>query len=393
MEGNQIGEDKTAVSIPSYLKRSPVIFSPDLPRQPVSSPTYSNATCGGKGLGNMMDNFLSSRHDGIGISSMTTSTVMYLSEGEEEIVFPRRNVKEAVQRWEREFGTRTTMMTTVDLESSIQQMDDHFHDECDEENTHTGSTQRRPDPPTDDKDDSVTQQLLLPSRSLAASPSTEKRQSQCSFRPDPDERQVRRPPYEWFQPLPSLSSPSTTSSRETHHRCCNSTFIRALCLMVSTGLLMVVFILPWRLQLQTQSSEQQLLHFIDFLAGHGISTRDELLTYESPQYRAAAWSVQRKSDEDALNRYVLAVLYFSLNGDSWPVPFLSDRHVCDWNTQINQTLVGVTGCRRQESGIRVPTQIVLGKNTLIYILKDVLYSAYHSYFLCSLGWSFRYSSQ
>ncbi len=273
-------------------------------------------------------------------------------EAEEEVIFPSSNVKEAVQRWEKEF--RVTQMTTVDLDSSIR-MEDNFQDECDGENCDG----RRPDPPTKDEEDSDTRQpLLLSSNPKLASTKQSSQSSQVP--PDPEEQLMRRPHYDWFQPLPALSSPPTTTVPTTRHRC-NSSFQRRFIVLISTGFLIVAILVPWLFLRQKQTSEQQLLHFIDYLAGHGISSREDLERYDSAQFRAAAWSVQWKSDEDALNRYVLAVLYFALNGESWPMPFLSDRHLCEWKTKVNETVLGVTACQLENTGLRGPTGLALGK--------------------------------
>ena len=66
---------------------------------------------------------------------------------------------------------------------------------------------------------------------------------------------------------------------------------------------------------------------------------DKLMEVGSPQYRAARWI----SEEDAIQldmndasfkqRYAMAVLYYSLNGDGWNVVnnWLSEASECDWN--------------------------------------------------------------
>jgi len=72
-------------------------------------------------------------------------------------------------------------------------------------------------------------------------------------------------------------------------------------------------------------------------------TKEDLLHFEDPilpQSMALEWlhddPITLKPDRTTrtvLERYVLAVLYFSTSGATWdfPHPYLTDAHVCDWN--------------------------------------------------------------
>ena len=85
--------------------------------------------------------------------------------------------------------------------------------------------------------------------------------------------------------------------------------------------------------------------------------------------------------QELLDRYLVAVLYFSLNGDKWSkdLPFLQhETHVCEWWTHrtVNDDdgdnrraggwndsngTIGVTECEEEETGnTMVPTAISLG---------------------------------
>jgi hypothetical protein len=101
---------------------------------------------------------------------------------------------------------------------------------------------------------------------------------------------------------------------------------------------------------------------ITFLTRYSISNRDYIDDETSPQFQAALWI----SDLDKLayaipdshlspdysefvQRYVLAVFYFSTGGNNWVEPqlFMKEEHVCAWFTRQNlddgETLaIGIT---------------------------------------------------
>jgi hypothetical protein len=66
---------------------------------------------------------------------------------------------------------------------------------------------------------------------------------------------------------------------------------------------------------------------------------DRLMEIGSPQYRAARWISEEDpiqldiNDASFEQRYAMAVLYYSLNGDGWNVinNWLSEASECDWN--------------------------------------------------------------
>ena len=85
-------------------------------------------------------------------------------------------------------------------------------------------------------------------------------------------------------------------------------------------------------------------------------TREDLLRFldpTSPQSQALAWLkddpitlTPGRSTRTVLERYALAVLYYSTSGPSWKFDYLSDDDVCTWNngrTNLNNSavLVGV----------------------------------------------------
>lgn len=84
-----------------------------------------------------------------------------------------------------------------------------------------------------------------------------------------------------------------------------------------------------------------------YLTTHGASSLTELMTPNTPQNLALHWLAVGDPAPEAVPdvgisepegylyvvRYVMAVHYFSLNGDDWTktTGFLTGNHVCDWN--------------------------------------------------------------
>jgi hypothetical protein len=91
----------------------------------------------------------------------------------------------------------------------------------------------------------------------------------------------------------------------------------------------------------------------DFLKVH-ISSSTALANQTSPQYKAALWIADEDearldipSDPDNVDtsftfvqRYVLAVFYYALDGPNWPnqMGFLTSSSVCDWNFKLTATM-------------------------------------------------------
>ena len=108
------------------------------------------------------------------------------------------------------------------------------------------------------------------------------------------------------------------------------------------------------------SNTGSLSRFLDvqeFLAVD-ISNLGDLENNDKPQYKAALWIADQDkiNDGDGLplpddpvnydasygfvQRYILAVMYFALDGPKWgnQVNFLSEKSVCDWNYPLNPTI-------------------------------------------------------
>lgn len=94
---------------------------------------------------------------------------------------------------------------------------------------------------------------------------------------------------------------------------------------------------------------------MDVLADTGISKRELLEDPSSAQYRAARWIAAEDLEQvdipinenqpapfEFVQRYVLAVLYFTLNGSNWndPLNFVSDLHECSWYETIPDESTG-----------------------------------------------------
>lgn len=86
-----------------------------------------------------------------------------------------------------------------------------------------------------------------------------------------------------------------------------------------------------------------------------VSSRQKMDEEGSPQYRAIHWLMESKFKPtidpndgyySIIQRYVLAVLYFSTDGDNWmsKYNFLSDHQLCSWNESQEGIINGVNEC-------------------------------------------------
>jgi hypothetical protein len=94
----------------------------------------------------------------------------------------------------------------------------------------------------------------------------------------------------------------------------------------------------------SSSMSSRMSATVDVLAESGISLKSDLLREESPQYQAAYWianqdserlSIPSNLDENPfqfVQRYVLTVLYYALNGNNWinSLNFTAGIHECGW---------------------------------------------------------------
>lgn len=83
--------------------------------------------------------------------------------------------------------------------------------------------------------------------------------------------------------------------------------------------------------ISAEKRTQDLASIITSVSGDQI-----LNDTESPQFKAASWLIQEDivcpSDEFVIQRYIMAVFYFSTNGDNWNniYNFLSNDNECNW---------------------------------------------------------------
>ena len=92
------------------------------------------------------------------------------------------------------------------------------------------------------------------------------------------------------------------------------------------------------------------------VVGWGVTPANTFLNEESPQYKALSWMAHEdvlryNPDNDhwikkIIQRYVLATVYWSTNGDAWihPLYFLSNRDECNWNRDFRGYFTGVGHC-------------------------------------------------
>mmetsp|Transcript_27283 Transcript_27283/g.39964 ORF Transcript_27283/g.39964 Transcript_27283/m.39964 type:complete len:409 (+) Transcript_27283:78-1304(+) len=109
-----------------------------------------------------------------------------------------------------------------------------------------------------------------------------------------------------------------------------------------------------------------------------VSTSESLDDTSSSQNRALEWlcfhdgsELPSNEQQEITQRYILAVLYYSLGGSDWTVDcdFLSAAHVCDWfdiAKDDKNTVMGVTDCNED---LKVTT-IILHWNNMRGTLPD-----------------------
>jgi len=123
---------------------------------------------------------------------------------------------------------------------------------------------------------------------------------------------------------------------------CMYYILSALCLSV---LFLIIVTISVTLSVDYKKKPSRVNAVVDFLSDD-FASRSILMESQSPQYQAAKWI----SDLDELNldipednnyenafrfiqRYALAVIYYSTNGKNWIIPydFLTEKDECEWN--------------------------------------------------------------
>lgn len=119
-------------------------------------------------------------------------------------------------------------------------------------------------------------------------------------------------------------------------------------------------------------SEEELLTYrttsIEARLGGAVSRLDLLRDKSTPYGKAFDFIVKldkrqlEPTDDLLIQRYVLALIYYSNNGENWSygnLHFLTEVHECHWKKKAKTTLVGVIDC---DSGLRVTKLELSGQN-------------------------------
>jgi hypothetical protein len=166
---------------------------------------------------------------------------------------------------------------------------------------------------------------------------------------------------------------------------CGRCFWKCCALVSLTFLIAVILLVVW---LTTKGDESlDGSHWIHGDTTSYFAVRDYVMNVaeisssivfdstSSPQYFAAQWmahgdarkmGVPTTSDLEFNERYVLAVLYFSMEGQSWAhqYNFLSGDHVCTWFQELElqdgtSVLYGVHECKKDADDELYPLRIYM----------------------------------
>jgi hypothetical protein len=237
----------------------------------------------------------------------------------------------------------------------------------------------RPDPPSQES-----RPLMVPPPDPTDDNSEGERQARNSQLPLAEEAKSR--PRVAFDPEDPLSAserharisqlPSAKELRKRlraqdsrKHRRCRMT-------MLISFLVVLLVVLAIVLPIMLLDDKERTNEVINFLVQHGISKWEDLQNPATPQHKAAQWIADRdglrvevSTKHAFMDRYVLAVLFYALGGDTtWPddLNFLAHDHVCTWvkeqenPLESDLTMMGVHGCQNID-GELVPIGIALGK--------------------------------
>jgi hypothetical protein len=148
----------------------------------------------------------------------------------------------------------------------------------------------------------------------------------------------------------------TPSQRFVRHRIIQRIIICLVIALIVLAIILTGVILGTRSSSSSSPSDQSIRFQETLLIlGQETSSTIALYTEGTPQYKAADWIANRDqlqypiptqpgADSDRfLQRYVLAVLYFALNGEQWTsaANFLSASDECGWS-DITVVELGVT---------------------------------------------------
>jgi hypothetical protein len=166
---------------------------------------------------------------------------------------------------------------------------------------------------------------------------------------------------------------------------CGRCFWKSCALVSLTLLIAIILLVVW---LTTKGDESlDALHWVHGDTASYFAVRDYVMNVaeissssvfdstSSPQYLAAQWmahgdarrmGVPATSDLEFNERYVLAVFYFSMEGQSWThqYNFLGGDHVCTWYQEFEMqdgtsVLYGVHDCKKDADDELYPQSIYM----------------------------------
>jgi hypothetical protein len=214
---------------------------------------------------------------------------------------------------------------------------------------------------------------------------------------DPDARRLDPPEEMDAEQQESFVSPQAEDHypdheeviehKEERNTSCGRCFWKSCCLVTTTFLIAIILLVVWLTATNHRDEALDVFHWDHGDTESYFAVKDYVTSVaeissaivfdnaSSPQYLAAQWmahgdarrmGVPTTDDLEFNERYVLAVFYFSMEGQTWThmYNFLSGDHVCTWYQEFElqdeaSVLYGVHGCKKDADGELYPHAIYM----------------------------------
>jgi len=161
------------------------------------------------------------------------------------------------------------------------------------------------------------------------------------------------------------------------------------CIMLVFATMLVVFLNPTQNEKLnnifaeiTREDSERMIH--EWITHIGVTSSADLLNDTSPQYQALQWMVNKdkitQEEIISIERYILAVLYFSTSGWQTSEKWLSDESVCSWwgvKCSLRADMIEELNLANNEMKGNLPSEIThLGGLRLMSFNNNMLHGAF-----------------